>query len=89
MNSDQAEESRQQLKKTGEMEEWEPAIKPETNTSFQVMWGDVHMSAGTRGDQKRALDSWELELEAVVSNQTWVLGIEAGSSAIKANALNC
>lgn len=53
------------------------------------MWGDVHMSAGTRGDQKRALDSRELELEAVVSNQTWVLGIEAGSSAIKANALNC
>lgn len=53
------------------------------------MWGNVHKSAGTRGDQKRALDSRELELQAVVSNQTWVLGTEAGFSAITANALNC
>jgi hypothetical protein len=34
------------------------------------MLGNMHVSAGTHGSQKRASDPLDLELQAVVSSQT-------------------
>jgi len=46
------------------------------------------MSPDTRGGQKRALDPFGLNLLVIVSHLTWVLGIELGSFARVASALN-
>lgn len=43
------------------------------------MWRDVHMHAGAQGQQEKALDALELELEQVVSWQPR-LRTELGSS---------
>lgn len=42
---------------------------------------------GTRGSQKKALESLELELQEVVSYTTWVLGTEFWFAARVASAL--
>jgi hypothetical protein len=41
------------------------------------MCGYVRLSAGTDDGQKRASDPLKLELEAVVSHPTWVLGSDS------------
>ena len=52
------------------------------------MWVCIH-KCSAQGDQKRASDPLELELEVVVSPLMWVLGTELGSSARTACILNC
>lgn len=48
----------------------------------------VHMTAGTYRDEKRVLDSLELELQGI-ELLTWVLGSELGSSGRTVHVLNC
>lgn len=38
-----------------------------------------HVNAGAPRGQQEALDSLELELQAIVSRLTWVLGTELGT----------
>lgn len=40
----------------------------------------ILMFTCSHGCQKRALDPWKLELKAVVSHPTWVLGTDRGFS---------
>lgn len=40
----------------------------------------MHVSAGTQRGQQRAVDPLELESQAIVSRQMWVLGNKIGSS---------
>ena len=46
----------------------------------------MHMCEGVHRSQKRVLDLLELELQAVVSCPTWILGTELRSSVRAANA---
>lgn len=46
------------------------------------------MSTGTNINQKSLSDSLELELQAVVSYLSWVLGTELGPSTKAGHALN-
>lgn len=45
------------------------------------MWEHTHVSAGDCGSQKGAMNLLEMELQAVVSCLTWVLGNELRTSA--------
>lgn len=46
------------------------------------------LNAGDHKDQKRVLDSLMLELQAVVSCRTWVLGTKGRSSAVAVSTLS-
>lgn len=52
------------------------------------MWEYMNVSAGASGSQKRALNSLEMELQAVVNCPMWVVGTEFGTSIRKVFALN-
>lgn len=56
---------------------------------FVFLWGEcVHVHLGAHGGQKRVSDSLELELQAILSHLTWVLGIKFQSPEKAVDSLN-
>lgn len=55
----------------------------------QCLWVGGCVNAGACRDQKRMLDPLDLELQAPVMDQTWVLGTKLLSSARVISALYC
>lgn len=53
------------------------------------VWLCTHVRAGTHRDQKTGSDLLELELQAIVTCLTWVLGTEVRSSPRAVRAPNC
>lgn len=52
-------------------------------------WVGTHVRAHAHQGEKRTTDPLELELKAVVSHLTWVLGTELRSPGRIIHALNC
>lgn len=56
--------------------------------TITTVYGCAHFSSGAQGGQKRTLDLPELEVQAVVSTLTWMLGAKCCSPARAVSTLN-